>query len=237
MYINQFAHKSCSRDLIKDFQSLSLDTLHSRMREENLGKEAYIMIPVPRSIFYSFVYPQLHGVHFWHAHYGDWAHPRFQTRLIGSINRLVNLRRIFGLPFVRPRAQPDLSGYNTDPKKGPVCGYLLFLEKGLKGFGFSYNHRQQTLKFTFSYLTYRWCSKDGAKTLNLRNAEEESHGCETKGFPVIGQRVRIFWIAWNESYAATVKRWSKTHRKWVLKYDEWEDTVIEDVPVVDWEFE
>jgi len=29
-YINQFEHKSCSRDLIKDFQSLSLDTLHSR---------------------------------------------------------------------------------------------------------------------------------------------------------------------------------------------------------------
>jgi len=104
------------------------------MQEENLGKEAYIMIPIPRSIFYSFVYPQLHGVHFWHAHFGDWAHPRFQTRLIGSIYGLVDLWHIFGL---QPRAQPNLSGYNTDPKKGPVCGYLLFLDKGLKGFGFS----------------------------------------------------------------------------------------------------
>jgi len=70
----------------------------------------------------------------------------------------------------------------------------------------------------------------------IRNGDEEKCGHETSGFPAIGQRVSIFWSVFGSSYTATVKRWSQRLSKWVLKYDEWEDTVIEDVPVVDWVF-
>jgi hypothetical protein len=94
----------------------------------------------------------------------------------------------------------------------------------------------QTLKFSFSYLTYRWLCPQGVPMLRLENDEEKEFGVFTKGFPVVGLRVRIFWTSWGESYYATVKRWSSTNNAWVLKYDLWKDSVVEDVPVTDWEF-
>ena len=93
---------------------------------ENLGT-AYIMLAVPRTVYYSFVFPKLDETRFWSAHYGDWALPQFQTRLLGSLNSLEKLREVFGTCFVQPKQQPDLDGYNTDPTKGPLAGYLLFL--------------------------------------------------------------------------------------------------------------
>lgn len=94
----------------------------------------------------------------------------------------------------------------------------------------------QILKFSFSYLIYRWVSIEGTPTLQLENNEEAAFGMNGKGFPVIGLRVKIFWKDWGDSFTATVKRWSTKHSKWVLKYDQWKDTVLEDVPVVKWEF-
>jgi len=72
--------------------------------------------------------------------------------------------------------------------------------------------------------------------LLLDNADEQDFGMMTSGFPVVGLRVRIWWTSFESPFDATVKRWSKRHQQWVLKYDLWEDTVLEDVPVVKWEF-
>jgi hypothetical protein len=98
-----------------------------RMRDGAIASSAYIMVSVPRTVFYSFVYPQLNKPHFWSAHYGDWAEPTFCTRLVSSNSRLKTLRNIFGNDFVSPKQRADLPGYNTDPAKGPLSGYLLFL--------------------------------------------------------------------------------------------------------------
>jgi hypothetical protein len=68
------------------------------------------------------------------------------------------------------------------------------------------------------------------------NGDNSTHGVHTQGFPVNGLKVKVFWSCWGEAYTATVKRWSNRNKMWVLKYDLWVDTVIEDVPVVDWEF-
>jgi hypothetical protein len=91
---------------------------------------------------------------------------------------------------------------------------------------------------SFAYLTYRWIDNPVNKEpgLLLENEEEVHFGASTKGFPVVGLRVRIFWSSWGKSYEAKVKRWSNRHNAWVIKYDIWKDTVIEDVPVVKWEF-
>jgi len=100
-----------------------------------------------------------------------------------------------------------------------------------------YNHQQQVLKFSFSYFNFRWCtSADNTPTLSLENANDEDFGILTNKMPVIGLRVRIWWESFGESYSATVKRWSKKYNSWVLKYDLWKDTVVENVPVVKWEF-
>jgi len=209
------------------------------MREENLGQGAYILVPVSRTTFYTVVYPVLSNVHFWHAHYGDWALPQFKTRLIGCLKNIKEVRRVFGHKFVKPRAQADLSGYNTNPQEGRLAGYLLFLNPLHKGFQLSYNHEHQVLKFSFAYLTCRWCNvaeDPTGKCLTIMNGDNSTCGISTKQFPVQGHKVRIFWSSLGESYTAKVKRWSKTHRKWVLKYDGWKDSVVEDVPVVDWEF-
>jgi len=72
--------------------------------------------------------------------------------------------------------------------------------------------------------------------LLLDNADEKDFGMMTSGFPVVGLRVRIWWASFESPFDATVKRWSKRRQQWVLKYDLWEDTVLEDVPVVKWEF-
>jgi hypothetical protein len=89
------------------------------------------------------------------------------------------------------------------------------------------------LKFSFSYLIYRWL--DGPQLL-LENADDKEFGVSTGGFPVVGLRVKVFWKSFNMYYEATVKRWSKSRNQWVLKYDLWEETVLEDVPVIEWLF-
>jgi len=59
---------------------------------------------------------------------------------------------------------------------------------------------------------------------------DESH------FPVRGLRVRVYWPDRNKWLPATVKRWSKTHKQWVLKYDKFKDSVYETTPVSQWRF-
>jgi len=224
----------CPADLVEDFQSGASQTLCARMRFDNLGV-GYIMLPVPRTVYYSFVYKHLRQTCFWSAHYGDWALPQFRTRLVGSIKSLEELHAVFGPQFVKPKQQADLGGYNCDLEKGPLCGYLLFLDNN-KTFTFSYNHTHQVLKFSFSYLIYCWHEVDGTPGLRLENGNEDEHGACTKRLPVLGLRVRIWWSSLGESHVATVKRWSDRHKSWVLKYDLWRDKVVEDVPVVKWEF-
>jgi len=232
-FIRRFKSSECPEALVEDFQSSALQILCSRMRSENLG-QGYIMISVPRTVYYSFIYPRLDATHFWSAHYGDWALARFRTRVI-SVCSTDTLHNVFGGRFVQPKEQPDLGGYNNDPKKGPLCGYLLFLNS-TNTFTLSYNHTHQVLKFSFTYLTYRWCEVGTSRSLSLENGHDTEFGLMSPGFPVIGLRVRVWWKSWEESYNATVKRWSKKHKKWVLKYDLWEDKVLEDVPVIEWEF-
>jgi hypothetical protein len=117
------------------------------MHYEKLGT-AYIMIPVPRTVFYTFVYPKLTEVHFWSGHYGDWAVPQFRTRLLGSMSTLRGLRKVFGTRFVQPKQQAGLSSYNTNPENGPITGYLLFFNTS-KPFTFSVRSFPLFL-FTFS---------------------------------------------------------------------------------------
>jgi len=233
-YIRNFKNKRCSIDLVTDFQNSALQTLCSRMRAENLC-DGYIMIPVPRTVYYTFVYPKLNDVRFWSAHYGDWAIPQFRTRVVGSVNTLRGLRKIFGARFVKPKQQQELSGYNSDLKNGALCGYLLFLNYH-NMFTFSYNHQNQVLKFSFSYLIYRWLEELGNTTLQLENGNESEFGVHTAGFPAKGLRVQIWWSTLEESYKATVKRWSTNSNTWVLNYDSWQDSVVEDVSVQNWEF-
>jgi hypothetical protein len=137
--ISEFKGGNCNSCHKADFQSAAVQTLHPRcvqtrftvlmlrMREENLGRGAYIMVPVSRTTFYTVVYPALSNVHFWHAHYGDWAIPLFRTRLIGSLANTKAVQRAFGSAFICPRQQAGLSGYNSTLANGPLAGYLLFL--------------------------------------------------------------------------------------------------------------
>jgi hypothetical protein len=99
-------------------------TLSLRMRFEKVGT-GYLMLPVPRTVYYSHVYTMLVNVRFWSGHYGDWAIPQFRTRLVGSVSSMDALRDIFGPQFVQPKQQASLSGYNTNQEKGPASGYLL----------------------------------------------------------------------------------------------------------------
>jgi hypothetical protein len=92
------------------------------------------------------------------------------------------------------------------------------------------------IKFSFSYLIYRWVSRQGIRNLVLQNGEDSNYGPLSPGFPVVGQRVKVFWSNYNEWFAATVQRWSSHKKQWVLKYDEWDDCVYEDVTVLDWQF-
>jgi len=118
--IKQFKGRTCSPDLINDFQNSAVQTLRTRMRAELLTK-GYIMVPVARTVFYTFVFPLLESTRFWSAHYGDWARPTFRTRLVGTVGTLKQLRLIFGAAFVCPKEQSDLAGYNTDMAKGLIC--------------------------------------------------------------------------------------------------------------------
>src|SRR3954463_3594850 len=95
--------------------------------DDTIASSAYIMISVPHTVFYSFVYPQLNKPHFWSAHYGDWAVPTFWTWLVSSNSRLKTLHKIIGSDFVVLKQRADLPGYNSDPAKGLLSGYLLFL--------------------------------------------------------------------------------------------------------------
>jgi hypothetical protein len=72
--------------------------------------------------------------------------------------------------------------------------------------------------------------------LELRDDEESKYGHLGGGFPVVGLRVRLFWPRYRRSFLATVKNWNEEDGKWELRYDDWVDDVLEDVPVVDWEF-
>jgi len=201
------------------------------------GLEHALNCPFQGLFFYSYVYPSLKKVHFRSTHFGDWAKPQFHTRVIGDAT-IWSLRNMFGGAFVKAKQEADLSGYNSDPATGPLCGYLLFLNYHKK-FIMVYDHERQVVTFSFSYLIYRWLSEEPnslKRNLYLVNDEETAFGSSTRKFPVIGQRVRIWWTTLSKSYCATVRKWSKKNQSWILKYDDWLDSTIEDVPVVDWEF-
>jgi len=88
-------------------------------------------------VFYSLVCPLLENKRIWSRHFGDWAKPNFQTRVIGKLTTINALRRTFGDLFVQAQLQPDLGGYrSTASTEGDVCGYLLLLDPQ-SGFKFS----------------------------------------------------------------------------------------------------
>lgn len=70
----------------------------------------------------------------------------------------------------------------------------------------------------------------------LENADDVDYGIASSGFPIVGLRVKVYWKEYLQYYSATVKRWSKSHNTWVLKYDLWDETTLEDVPVIQWQF-
>jgi len=141
---------------------------------------------------------------------------------------------LFGDEFVSPLQIPDISGYNSNQSKGVLCGFLHFLNYS-KPFKFSFDHNSQRLKFTFSYIAY--CLVNEEKKLCPWTGDEEDIGVTTPNFPMKGHWVRVFWENLGSWHLATVKRWSSNEKKWVLKYDEWSDTIYENVPVVKWKFE
>jgi len=205
------------------------------MNPTGIGKRAQIFVQVPRTFFYAFVYPKLSKVRHWVAHYGDWARQTYRHRLIGDVNTISDLRNIFGDLFVGPLTCAEIGGYNDDLTKGELCGHMLFLDYE-KGFKLSYNHDKQRLKFVFDYIVYRWNEENGRRVLDPQNRNASEVGVDTKGFPVEGLRVKVFWVLWQSWHVATVHRWSINQGKWVLKYDEWADTVYEDVSPLDWKF-
>jgi hypothetical protein len=52
--------------------------------------------------------------------------------LIGWVSNTDQLAQIFGGPFVKPKQQADMGGYNTSVWNGEICGYLMFLKAGYK---------------------------------------------------------------------------------------------------------
>ena len=98
------------------------------MDQWHIGKNTQIFFQVPRTLFYAFVYPKLSNIKHWVAHYGDWASMTYRHRLISRVDGIAELRNIFGDLFVAPRTVAELDGYNNDLQKGPLCGYMLFLE-------------------------------------------------------------------------------------------------------------
>jgi len=101
------------------------------MDQWHIGKNAQIFLPVPRTLFYTFVYPKLSNIKHWVVHYGDWALMTYLHRLISSIASIAELRSIFGDAFVAPRTCAELDGYNDNLEKGELSGYLLFLDYNL----------------------------------------------------------------------------------------------------------
>jgi len=135
-YEARFASKPLSVSIEEDFQAQAVDALKSRMKAQSRG-DAHINIHCARTVFYSMVSPQLENKRIWSRHFGDWAKPNFQTRVIGRLSTLNALRRVFGDLFVKAQTQPGLGGYQSRAsEKGDVCGYLLFLDPQA-GFKFS----------------------------------------------------------------------------------------------------
>ena len=63
------------------------------------------------------------------AHWGDWAIPQFNFRIIGEIHIFNHLVEIFGEELMWPRERADLGGYNPDPNYGEVVGFLCFIDR------------------------------------------------------------------------------------------------------------
>lgn len=63
------------------------------------------------------------------AHWGDWAIPQFNFRVIGEMRNFKHLVKIFGEELMRPRECADLGGYNPDPNYGEVVGFLCFIDR------------------------------------------------------------------------------------------------------------
>jgi len=116
------------KHLIDDFQSAAHSLLCSRMKYDRCTDNAWIRIAVPRTLFYSFVYPHLKNVWHWSAHHGDWSQANYRHRVCASLEKIKHVRCLFGDLFVAPLQQPELSGYNADPNSGEVSGFISFLD-------------------------------------------------------------------------------------------------------------
>jgi len=223
---------------LDDFRSQWDGLFDGRIDWQRSGN-GYLRAGVSRSIYFSLIHPKLVNLRYWMAHWGDWAVPQFNFRVLGEITNMDNLQAIFGEMAVCPREREDLGGYNTDPTEGEIVGFLCLLDLSEK-FTFSYDVVRQMLKITFVYKTYRWVAEEGEDGGSLQlilfsNGDNQYHPNGPK-FLVKGLQVSIFWEEFQQWYSARVKRWSKAKSTWVLKYDCLQDTVYKDVPVWKWQF-
>jgi len=203
-----------SNELVNDFRASAYSLLSSRMHYDKVAENACIYIPVPRTIYYKFVHPQLKNVRNWMAHIGDWSQPHYRHRILSNLDSISELRLLFGDAFVTPLQTAEICGYNSNVNKGDLNGFVSILNYN-NDFKFSYNHNAQRLKFTFSYLSYRWAmGENSEKKLQLWNGDEDKNGVHTPGYPVIGHQVKIFWKSFGTWHAATVRRWSRKKLQW-----------------------
>jgi len=197
------------------------------MSGNKLGNKALIVADVPKTIFFGHVVPKLTRTSFSHVRYGDWSIPRFCMRFVGSVSGITDLIPILGDSFVAPRTIPELSGYNGDPAKGATAGHVLLLNSYRSWYTFMYDLDKQRMQFQFSYLSYCWT----AGQLIPQNTEITIN---SRKCPLVGLTVDVFWPLYGTWHTATVRRWSKKKKTWVLRYREWKHSVYEDVPVQEW---
>jgi len=148
---------------LDDFREQWLQHFNRRIHFTRSGQKAAARGFVPRSIFYSLIYPKLVKVRYWMRHWGDWGKKQFNFGVVGAISKLNDILDIFGEELLRPRELDDVLPYNTDPSAGDVVGFMCFLDT--RRFRFSYDPATQNLRVTFPYKSYRWVNNHGVAML------------------------------------------------------------------------
>jgi len=239
----KYAKTVLPRSVKKNFFRKLDKIMSSRVSRQQL-EDVRISIDFPETEFYSLVYPHMHHIHYRFIHIGDWSVPRFTLRIIGDFavkgdTSLILLRKVFGSCFTKPRRTADLSGYNGDPKAGPLRGWLNFINVHKK-VEVSYNDEYQRLNLSFSYFSCKWItSGDGGVQLEpVNRMHKNAFGDSSCGrFPLYGLKVKIYWPAFRKVYVAIVHEYSEKLRQWVLRYPEDGSTYYEDdTPLYEWEF-
>jgi len=124
----QYSGTNIPQSFLDDFRIQWLRKIDHRIHFTRSGFGAFTRGFVPRTIFYSLIYPKLTKRRFWMAHWGDWSLMQFNFRVVGEISKIPHIHSIFGAKMLLPCERVDLDPYNTDPTLGKISGFLCFVD-------------------------------------------------------------------------------------------------------------